>query len=246
MTRSLTGLMIRADMRQILIATLLGSAVLASTARAEMVEKTGTFAGLKVTYKVVLPNGYDAAREYPTILVFTGGSQTLQGAAMTLEADWRKEAERRGYVVISPGTPNGALFFEGADRIFPEFLDSILRDYKVKGGKLHIAGHSNGGLSAFHVAALYPKYFTTVTGYPGLLDGPGVAHTQPLKSMCLFMHVGEKDDGWQGAMQDEARSLASKGFDIHITVEKNQVHRIKADEVNLSPRLFNEIESCHR
>ena len=43
--------------------------------------------------------------------------------------------------------------------------------YKVQGGKMHVAGHSNGGLSAFHVASKYPNYFATVTGYPGLLDG---------------------------------------------------------------------------
>jgi poly(3-hydroxybutyrate) depolymerase len=146
-----------------------GGAVPAS---AELIEKSGMFGGLKLTYKVVLPDGYDATRTYPTVLVFTGGPQTLQMAANTLESDWRKEGERRGYILVSPGTPDGSLFFEGADRVFPQFLEQLLRDYKVKGGKFHVAGHSNGGLSAFHVAARYPQYFTTLTGYPGLLDGP--------------------------------------------------------------------------
>jgi hypothetical protein len=31
---------------------------------------------------------------------------------------------------------------------------------------------------------------------------------------------------------------------IRIAVEPNQVHRLKAQEINLSPRLFDEIESC--
>jgi poly(3-hydroxybutyrate) depolymerase len=213
-------------------------------AAAEMIEKSGTFGGLKVTYKVVLPERYDPGRAYPAVLVFTGGPQTLQMAGSTLETDWRKEAERRGYIIISPGSPNGELFFSGADRIFPEFLDRILQDYKIADKKLHIAGHSNGGLSAFHVASLYPKYFSTITGYPGLLDGPDVAHSQALKPMCLFMHVGDQDGGWMSAMQEEAKDLARKGFRIRITVEKNQVHRLKAQEINLSSRLFDEIESC--
>ena len=147
---------------------------LAAPASAEIVEKQGTFNGLQVTYKVVLPEGYDVTRTYPTVLVFTGGPQTLQMAGNTLESDWRKEGERRGYILVSPGTPDGSLFFEGADRVFPQFLEQLLHDYKVKGGKFHVAGHSNGGLSAFHVAARYPQYFTTLTGYPGLLDGPDV------------------------------------------------------------------------
>ena len=215
-------------------------------ATAEIIERSGTFGGLKVTYKVVLPERYDPARAYPAVLVFTGGPQTLQMAGSTLEADWRTEAERRGYIVISPGSPTGELFFERADRIFPEFLDVIMREYKIANGKLHIAGHSNGGLSAFHVAALHPKYFSTVTGYPGLLDGPDLARRQALKPMCLFMHVGDRDDGWMSAMQNEAKDLERQGFRIRITVEKNQIHRLKAQEINLSSRLFDEIESCPR
>ena len=216
---------------------------LAQAATAEMVEKTGRFSGVQVTYKVVLPTGYDAARAYPAVLVFTGGAQQIVGAENTLNADWRSQAEKRGYIVISPGTPDGSLFFEGADRVFPAFLDAILRDYKVRDGKLHIAGHSNGGLSAFHIAAKYPAYFTTVTGYPGLLDGPP-SQLQALKPLCLFMHVGDQDSGWRGAMQQQAEALRRQGFKIRFSVEKNQVHRLKAQELNLSARLFDQIEGC--
>jgi poly(3-hydroxybutyrate) depolymerase len=233
-------------MRRLAIA-LAACALLAAwqrTASAELLEKSGTFAGLRVTYKVVLPDGFDASKTYPLVLVFTGGPQTLQIATSTVEADWRKEAERRGYIVVSPAAPNGELFFEGGDRAFPAFLDQMLRDYRV--GKVHVAGHSNGGLSAFHIAAHYPKYFSTVIGYPGLLDGPDTVLANGLKDKCLFMHVGDRDSGWMPAMQDEAKDLASRGFKIRITVEKNQVHRLKAQEIDLSRRLFEEIESCTR
>jgi poly(3-hydroxybutyrate) depolymerase len=226
---------------------LIVSSAVASTASAELVEKTGRFGGLQVTYKVVLPAGYDPARTYPAILVFTGGPQQLRGAENTLNADWRAEAERRGYIVVSPGTPNGNLFFEDADRIFPEFLDALLKDYRVRGGKLHVAGHSNGGLSAYYVAAKFPSYFTTVIGYPGLLDGQSdPRRIQALKPLCLFMHVGDRDGGWMSAMQRQAESLRAQGFRIRLTVEKGQEHRLRAQEINLSPRLFDEIESCGR
>jgi poly(3-hydroxybutyrate) depolymerase len=214
---------------------------LASPASGELVERAGTFGGLQVTYKVVLPAGYEPTRAYPVILVFTGGAQQLRGAESTLITDWREEAERRGYVVVSPGTPNGSLFFEDADRIFPEFLDQLVRDYKARGGKLHVAGHSNGGISAFHVAAKFPSYFTTVTGYPGLLEGQPAAVLKPL---CLYMHVGDRDTGWLSAMQKQADSLRAQGFRIAFAVENGQEHRLRAAEINLSPRLFDEIESC--
>jgi predicted esterase len=176
--------------------------------------------------------------------VFTGGPQQLRMAEGTITTDWKPAAERRGYIVISPGTPDGSLFFEGADRVFPAFLDQIRRDYKVKGGKLHVAGHSNGGISAFHVAARYPTYFSTVTGYPGLLDVPDANRAPAIKPLCLFMHVGDMDDGWRGAMQTQARDLKAQGHRITISVEKNQIHRLKAAELNLPDRLLDEIESC--
>jgi len=224
------------------VATILLLTLAARSTTAEVLEKTGMFAGLRVTYKVVLPNGYEPSKTYPLVLVFTGGPQTLQIATSTVDADWRAEAERRSYIVVAPASPNGELFFEGADRIFPAFIDQMLRDYHV--GKVHVAGHSNGGLSAFHIAARYPKYFATVTGYPGLLDGPDAALANAIKDKCLFMHVGDRDSGWMPAMQDQAKDLSSRGFRIRITVEKNQVHRLKAQEIDLSRRLFEEIESC--
>ena len=213
-----------------------------TSASAEMIDKSGTFGGLTLTYKVVLPEGYDPSRAYPAVLVFTGGPQTLQMAGNTLEADWRKEAERRGYILVSPGTPDGSLFFEGADRVFPELLDRILGDYKIT--KLHIAGHSNGGISAFHIAAKYPKYFATLTGYPGLLNGREAARKDALKSMCIFMHVGERDTGWMPSMLKQSQELKHKGFKVNISVEPNQAHRLRAQEINLSARLFDQIESC--
>jgi hypothetical protein len=48
------------------------------------------------------------------------------------------------------------------------------------------------------------------------------------------------------AMQRQADSLRAQGFRIRLTVEKNQEHRLRAQEINLSPRLFDEIESCGR
>jgi predicted esterase len=108
-----------------------------------------------------------------------------------------------------------------------------------------VAGHSNGGLSAFHVAAKYPQYFLTVTGYPGLLENQSdPSRINVLKPICLFMHVGDQDPSWASAMQMQYERLQKQGFKIRYAVERNQVHRLKAAEINLSQRLFDQIEGC--
>src|SRR5262249_44072355 len=105
-------------------------AVVAMSARAELLEKTTKAAGMTVRYKVVLPTGYDPAKAYPAILALGGGPQTMNTVDSVLTRNLRAEAEKRGYIVVAPAAPDDQLFFEDGARIFPEFLKKIQADYK--------------------------------------------------------------------------------------------------------------------
>src|SRR4029079_15416738 len=109
---------------------------------------------------------------YPGIIVLGGGPQTLEVLDRTIERNFRAEAERRGYIVIAPAAPGGDLFFEGGERIFPEFLKTALSYYKIADGKFHIAGPSNGGIAALHVAAANPGHFLSGPAFPGNMWAP--------------------------------------------------------------------------
>src|SRR5262245_12372481 len=137
--------------------------------RAEVVEKTTKVARMTVHYKVVLPNNYDPSKAYPAILALGGGPQTMNTVDSVLNRNFRVEAEKRGYIVVAPAAPDGLLFFEDGARIFPEFLKRILADYKIQDNKFHVAGPSNGGIAAFHIAAANPQYFWSVTAFPGYM-----------------------------------------------------------------------------
>jgi predicted peptidase len=212
-------------------------------APAATVAKSGMFGGMKVDYKVLLPDGFDAAKEYPAILAFAGGSQNMPIVDTGLNRYWGLEARKRGYIVISPAAPQGGLFFEGGAKIFPEFLDMILHDYKVQGGRMHVAGFSNGGTSAFHVASLYPKYFWSVTGFPGLLNDPTPAKIDALKPMCIFMHVGGNDNGWRAAMEQQSKMFRAKGYTVQFRVEGGQSHVLNLGEEG-DARLFDHLDSA--
>jgi poly(3-hydroxybutyrate) depolymerase len=227
---------------RMLSAAALAAIALAQPAAAEVIDKTGVFNGVKVQYRVITPPGYSPAKTYPVILVFTGGAQEWPGVQRTLDEDWKDEAAKRGYILISPAATDGHLYFESGDKIVPAFLEMIRKDYHAT--KLHVAGHSNGGLSAFHVAVMNPTWFTTVTGYPGLLDPEQMKLAPALKPMCLFMHAGDMDVGWPEAMGGEADALKKMGYRITFVLEKGQGHRLKAKELDLPRRLFDEIESC--
>jgi predicted esterase len=161
-----------------------------------------------------------------------------------LNRNLRAEAEKRGYIVIAPAAPDGELFFEDGARIFPEFLKAILADYKIQDGKFHIAGPSNGGIAAFHVAARNPQYFISVTAFPGYMWEPTTAKLQAISKMCVFTYVGENDEyRWHDEMQREAKFLSSRGTVAKYSEEKGQPHRIETLADASASRLFDGFEA---
>jgi predicted peptidase len=214
---------------------------------AKLLEKTKKVGATTVQYKVVLPNGYDPAKTYPAILAFGGGPQTMDTVERVLDRNFRVEAEKRGYLVVAPAAPDDELFFEDGARIFPEFLHMILADYRILENKFHIAGPSNGGIAAFHVAALYPQYFLSVTAFPGYMWEPSPAKLQAISKMCVFMYVGENDPYmWHAEMKKEAEFLRSKGTVARYTVEKGQPHRMETLAGANAGRLFDGFEETKK
>jgi poly(3-hydroxybutyrate) depolymerase len=214
---------------------------------AEQLEKTKKVGGTTVHYKVVLPNGYDQATAYPGIVALGGGPQTMNTVDAVLSRNLRAEAEKRGYIVVAPAAPDGQLFFEEGARIFPEFLKMILADYKIQDNKFHIAGPSNGGIAAFHVAAANPQYFLSVTAFPGYMWEPTAAKLQAISKMCVFMYVGELDEyRWHGEMKKEVEFLRAKGTVARYSEEKGQPHRLETLAGANAGRLFDGFEEAKK
>jgi poly(3-hydroxybutyrate) depolymerase len=216
-------------------------------AQAELLEQAKKVGGTTVRYKVVLPDGYDAAKAYPAVLVFGGGPQTMNMVDSVLNRNFRAEAEKRGYIVIAPAAPDDQLFFEDGARIFPEFLKIMLADYKIQHNKFHIAGPSNGGIAALHVAAANPQYFLSVTAFPGFMWEPSAAKLQAISKMCVFMYVGENDEyRWHSEMKKEADSLRAIGTVARYTVEIGQPHRLETLAGARAGRLFDGFEETRK
>jgi poly(3-hydroxybutyrate) depolymerase len=231
-------------MRAVLV---LGLSGVVQPADAAVAQRVMRVAGTSVQYKIVLPDGYDAAKEYPAVLVMGGGPQTMDTVDRTLERNFRAEAERRGYIVVAPAAPDGQLFFQGGERIFPDFLEAILANYKVAGGKFHVAGPSNGGIAAMHVAAQHPSYFLSATAFPGYLWQPNDAKLRAMTELCVFLYVGEHDEyRWHDEMRREAEFLSAAGTVARYTLEQGQGHRLETLADANSARLFDGFEEARR
>src|SRR5882762_1770821 len=95
-------------------------------AAADVLDRSTTINGTTVRYKVVVPPNFDPAKAYPAVLAFPPGGQGMDLVDATLNSNYRREAEQRGYIVVEPAAPNGVLFFEGSERIFPAFLTKLI------------------------------------------------------------------------------------------------------------------------
>ena len=234
-------------MKPMKILLLCSASVLASVpALAETMLKHDDFAGVTLYYKVITPKDYDPAKEYPAVIAFPGGAQTMPMVDGMIARNLAVQAQKRGYIVVVCAATAAGLFYEGGAVVFPAFLDKLLADYKIRGRKFHIAGISNGGLSAFHIAASYPKYFLSVTGFPGYLLDATDTRVAALQGMCLNMHVGELDSGWLDTMQKQSMMFRDKGMKVRFTIERGQGHVMTTLEGAGAARLFDQFDEAAR
>lgn len=230
---------------RVVLALVLMATACARQTSAEVSELTTRVGGTDVHYKVVLPTGYDPAKTYPAVLAFGGGPQTMNTVDNVLNRNLRAEAERRGFIVIAVAAPDGDLFFDRGSRIFPDFLRQMLADYRIEDGRFHVAGPSNGGIAAFHIAALHPQYFRSVTAFPGYMWQPNAAKLDAIAGLCVFVYVGENDDyRWHGEMKREVEYLRAKGTLARYSEEKGQPHRIATVADAGAARLFDDFEQA--
>jgi len=178
------------------------------------------------------------------VIAFAGGAQTMPMVDGVIARNWKLEAEKRGYIVAVLSAPAAGLFYEGGARAFPAFLDQLLKDYRIRGGKFHIAGISSGGISSFHIAASYPQYFISITGFPGYLPDPTPARIAALSKMCMNMYAGEMDQGWVATMQEQSDAFRKQGFPVRFTIEKGEGHVMRTLENAGAARLFDNFEEA--
>jgi poly(3-hydroxybutyrate) depolymerase len=209
---------------------------------AKAYDKTAEIQGITVHYKVVLPKDFDPAKTYPAVLAFPPGSQTMDMVLTTVMQNWVPEADRYGYIVVVPAAPNGRPFTGAGAKIFPEFIEQLLHEYKVRDNKFHIAGMSNGGRSAFHIAALHPQYFLSITGLPGYLPDPTPERVAAISRMCIYMYVGQFDTDWVQEVQNQAAMFQGKGYSVRSSVERGEGHVMRTVAGPGSARMYKNFE----
>lgn len=183
--------------------------------------------GTPLEYGVVLPDGFVEGSTYPVLLAFPPGTQT-RSMVVAGNRYWGAEAQSRGWVVVSPIAPNDTLFFQGSEQYLPEYLARIQAVYPPEGGKLHLAGMSNGGISAFRIATMMPDAFASLTAVPGFPHTADFNQLNKLIDIPVALYVGENDSSWVQQMTATQAELQRLGGRVSLNIVPDEGHVIQS------------------
>jgi dienelactone hydrolase len=127
---------------------------------------------------------------------------------------------------VCPIAPDGELFFRGSQSALTALLDEIAKTFAVESGRVHVAGISNGGRSAFRLATLAPQRIASLVASPGY--PPDDADFDALGALVetpIAMFAGGADTEWVAAMRRvEGRMRELGAREATLTVFEGEGH----------------------
>lgn len=185
--------------------------------------------GTAVDYVITLPNDFAVGDTAPVLLAFPPGGQDLEITRNTVEFVYAQEALRLGWVVVSPAAPNGDLFFDGGEDVLPGFVNWIEAWVTPEGGAPHVAGISNGGLSAFRYAGENPGRLLSLVAFPGFARTGGDRDAlAELTEIPVRIYVGGTDTAWIDGAEETVDVFVRAGGDIQLQTFPGEGHVIQS------------------
>lgn len=197
---------------------------------------------VNIDYVMLTPEGFAVGDRAPVVLALPPGGQSLDAVQNTVARVYEREALRRGWVIVSPAAPGGELYFEGSEALIPGLISWIKSWVDAQGGAVHLAGVSNGGISAFRIAAENPDDVRSIVVFPGFAQsGDDQRALSDLSDVPVRMFVGQNDSEWVTAMRNTQERLDDAGGDVTLEIVPGAGHIIEGlwDGV----RIFDELDA---
>lgn len=121
-----------------------------------------------------------------------------QSKAMVLEGldPWLKHFEKKKWTIVSPIAKDRKLFFRGSEKQIKPLIEKLRTQGVLSSSPIHLLGVSNGGISAFRVATLFPKYFKSITVVPGWPKPIDQARLKNILHLPINLIAGNDDTNW--------------------------------------------------
>lgn len=183
--------------------------------------------GTVIDYRLAVPE--ESRQQYPFLLALPPGSQDREAVDWGWQQLYLEQAERRGWVVVSPVAPSDRRLFRDGFKYLPELLRTISKEYPPGGGRFHLAGVSNGGLMAFMLAVRYPELVHSMAVLPGWPHPEDLGKLDPISALPVRMWVGENDNpAWIDLMRRAEQELKALGAPVELLILPGEGHTIRS------------------
>lgn len=198
--------------------------------------------GKTIDYVTITPRGFEIGDRAPVFFALPPGGQDIGITRDVAEGIYAGQALHRGWVVVTPASPGGRWFDDDNAAVVPELISWMNAWVKIEGGRPHLGGMSNGGLSAFHIIAQDPTAFQSVLAYPGFPNSEAGQQALPqLANVPVRMWVGGDDPDWLVSSQTTLDVLEAVGADATLKVYPGESHVITS--LAGGSAIFNALES---
>lgn len=198
--------------------------------------------GKTIEYVTITPRGFTIGDTAPVFFALPPGPQDLANAEEIADIVYSRQAVARGWVVVTPAAPGGRWFDDDNAAVVPDMISWINAWVRIQGGRPHLGGMSNGGISAFHIIAQDPTAFSSVLAYPGFpTSEAGQAALPELTDVPVRMWVGGDDTDWLISSQTTLSMLEEAGADVWLKVYPGEGHVIRSTANGVA--IFNALEA---
>jgi polyhydroxybutyrate depolymerase len=171
---------------------------------------------LQRNFLLYVPTSYDGANPVPLVLFFHGGENTPENASTRFGIS--EKAEEEGFLVAYANASEIMMdywlfglgwytidLFEELMRIIVDeigyskkIMDKIEKDYNIDPNRIYIAGHCNGAMMAYHLAAHFSDRIAAIASNAGcigahLKDFEMVTIPDPANPISIVAFHGKLD-----------------------------------------------------
>ena len=145
-------------------------------------------------FRLYVPSRFQPDETYPLVVGLHGAGSNENAYMDFYEGSFRRNAEQRGYIAVSPlgqGPYGGFWESDGGGREVMEVISLVQKAYPVNKKRLYLTGHSMGGGGTIHLGFNHPDRFAALAPVAGFFGR--TAQLGKARKMPLLIAQGETD-----------------------------------------------------
>ena len=216
-------------MRKLLILAIFFGALVPITSQAQ--ERITLEDGTVLNVFLVEPAA-DADAPHPLVVLMGGGPGNASISQDTSRWLGSGFAER-GWMVAVPISPNNRSFRGGRNNaLIVDLIAALQKRENIAGGKVLLAGVSNGGMSALEIARRDPQNYFGVAAVPAISSAD--TDNAALKDFPVYLRIGGADQlDWADRFDETVASLTNAGVRLNAEVLDGAPHMFRMEWYSL-------------